>query len=175
MKKIIAIVLAIVMMAAISVPAFAAFDQSNKSAQITVSYGISEKYTLSVPADVDLTLDAETNAQQTLTASNVVIPANKKLVVSVTSTNTWNMLATDGSGNAAVPYTLKLDSSSNAIVDKTATILEVTPGSLNTAASGSVILNFATTGTSQSGKWADTLTFGLALDNYTAPTPEEGE
>ena len=180
MKKIIAIVLAIVMMAAISVPAFAAEQVSTfekgETGSMTVSYGIDESYTIGIPADIDFrTQDTFTN--QEVTASDVIIAAGKTLTVSVTSTYTWKMNP-DVASNTAVPYkvTYKLNDDQEATLttidgaaqetpSATAVVLTAQPAEgLEDPVDVTTTMTFTCDGTSQAGSFSDTLTFTVAVE-----------
>ena len=78
-KRIIALVLALVMMVGVSMVAFAADDTK----YTTVSYTKDQSYTWSVPASI--TADGEVASNFNVTASNVYIADGKKLTISITS------------------------------------------------------------------------------------------
>lgn len=78
MKKIIALAIAIVMMAALAVPAFAAWTDDRSST--TVNYSVGESYTITVPASVSV--DGEAG---TITAAEVNLLANRQVTVTVAS------------------------------------------------------------------------------------------
>ena len=114
MKKFLALALAIVMMAAIAVPAFAAptrLDQGltpdeTKSATATVTYGVNKTYTVTVPDAV--AFPAAGNAiTADVSAEAVVIPGSQKLVVSVASAA--GSYTVPNSGDPGVTYDAKVE------------------------------------------------------------------
>lgn len=127
MKKTLALILAIVMMAALAVPAFAAPTPevagvtSEEAVTSTgndckVTYGVAQTYTISLPTAINFAVDTDLTAPNTQTCvisvSKLVISGGKKLVVTMDSTNEgedanvngWNMLAANC---APVTYTVK--------------------------------------------------------------------
>ena len=200
MKKILALALAIVMMAAIAVPAFAAptsLDQGDnpnedKSATTTVTYGVNKTYTVTVPDAVAFGTSKATTAE--VSAADVVIPGNEQLVVSVVSaagryqvpnssviydTQTddakvaWTMVEETKNGSNAVPYSVYVGAAgaqekpqdAEALTNDAGTVLTVNSSTnQGQAATGGAKLFFETAGTNQSGRYIDTLTFTVALD-----------
>ena len=132
MKKFLALALAIVMMAAIAVPAFAAptsLDQGanpdeTKSATATVTYGVNKTYTVTVPDAVAFPTDGTNAITADVSAEDVVIPGSQKLVVSVASAAgsytvpnsdpevtydakvEWTLVEVTKNGSNAVPYSV---------------------------------------------------------------------
>lgn len=125
MKKIFALALAIVMMMAIALPAFAtniesddtskatgatadhiygsltesAADSNDVDDEVIIKYGVYQEYVITIPADVNFGyLSEETNRYETtrtVSASDVVINGKEYLVVKVTSANAWQMVDQD--------------------------------------------------------------------------------
>lgn len=63
-------------------------EVSNKtisSGTVEVTYGASESYTVTIPADITLTANQESDIE--ISASDVVIPYGNELTVSISSTN----------------------------------------------------------------------------------------
>ena len=120
MKKIFALALVIVMMAAISIPAFAEEVATNTitgnagdtyADQTYVSYGVDQTYTVVIPAAIEVnksTLKAECPVK----IMDVCIPANQKIKLSVTSKNepdgdnVWQLEEKGATGATPVPYTV---------------------------------------------------------------------
>ena len=177
MKKIIALVVALVMMAAMAVPAFAAEftdDVVNNAGGTTITYGATQAYTVTVPAN--FTLAANTDTTATLSVSNYMISATKVLKISVDSENkdtvknTWQLVevlqegASELTGAANVPYTIKVGGES--IVPNSAVVLTLKTANGQNGADGEQvdsILTFNTAGTSQVAKFQDTITFSVAI------------
>ena len=165
MKKIIALVVAIVMMAAMAVPAFAAFKDDK--ATTTVKYGVNETYVVVVPSEITMNKEQDSNAasgSNTITISaGYKIPAGKSVWVSVDSDNYadgWYMDNTDSTGSADnLGYTLKAGETD--IVAETP-FMEAKAGVTTDAVV--VTLNCATLGTDQAGTYEDVLTFSANVD-----------
>ena len=187
MKKIIALVVAVLMMAAIAVPAFAAWDTEFNTVgagnTTEVIFGVTEGYTIKIPQTVNFEGLA---ASATIVASSVKIPGNKALQVTVSSTqydkgedeavstdDTW-VLEDRGDASDDVPYMITVGG--NNVVSGSTIVLEVlssdTLTDLDDVTSGttkSATLSFTTEGTSQVGDYRDVLTFAAALGTPTAP------
>lgn len=158
MKKIIALVIAILMMAAIAVPAFA-LDQNTTAGNVTVTYGVSDKYTVNIPSDVELGNKDAAVETSGVSASDVALTAGKKLTVTVASTNGWVVK----SGEASVAY--KMTYGSTDVSEGTAVVLEVASGT----ATGSKAITFTRTAepTVAANNYSDTLTFTTAIVDIT--------
>ncbi len=185
MKKIIALILAVIMIAAMAIPAFAAdvsIDKDNKTGNVTVNYEMTQAYTITIPESIVLSDTAAKTLE--LSASGVKIPANKALTVTVVSANGYTVTDTTNAGNTAVAYTVKTNYKeftstgtvkeitlvNNDTVDATKNVALtcITATVIGTAGdSNSATLTFATAGTSQVGTYSDTLTFTASLENYT--------
>jgi len=193
MKKFLALALAIIMMAAIAVPAFAAtIDETTnpQTATTTVTYGVSQSYVVTVPDAVDF---AQGNTKTaTVSASEVVIPGNRKLQVAIASAAgeytvpnssvvydakvAWTMVENTKNGSAAVPYTVNLTRNKTGAEDadfenveklaNNGVVLTVLSNDADLA--GESTLYFDTIGTNQAGQYTDTLTFTVSLEVYTA-------
>ena len=211
MKKVLALALALVMMLAIAIPAFA--EEPNEGEAVVggaepepenvisqdftsetagtvgnskVEYGVSQAYTVTIPNTVSFTTLKDIPAE--VSASNVLLAGNEKLVVTVVSAKTfevagpktvnktaWTMVDTNGI-STPVDYWLALE----AQVDKATTakhvadngvVLEVLRAAGNNGvegATGSADLFFSTNGTAQEGTYEDRLTFNVAIAATTA-------
>ena len=109
MKKIIAIVMALVMMMAVTVPAFAAdiTKDSAQAGQATVATTTNETdatYTVSYPAAFTFAWD-DTNAQNANYTVTSQLPIGAKLKVSVVADNNGEMLSANAP-DYALEYTL---------------------------------------------------------------------
>ena len=180
MKKIIAIALVIFMMAAMAVPAFAASfvdDVVENAGGTTITYGATQAYTVTVPADFSLAANTDTKAN--ISVSNYMIATTKTLKISVNSVNaegdTWKLVEYVAEGaqstNAApVPYTIKVGETPilpNTQDDLTrAVVLTLDTASNGNGAAGEEVsseLTFNTAGTSQVAVFKDTITFSVAI------------
>lgn len=181
MKKIIALVIAILMMAAIAVPAMATkgYDETSTGEgynQSIVEFGVKAGYTITIPQKITfegLVGEAE------VTASSVVLAGNETLSVSVSSTQyqkqvegeespraAWVMTEVTGK-SAPVDYTIK---NGGVAVANNGVILTVTADDdltdtddVTSGYTDTVTLDLATPGTSQVGTYQDTLTFAVAV------------
>ena len=191
MKKTLALILAIVMMAALAVPAFAEtpVDEGVLSSETlvgegtkgcTVTYGVAQSYTVSLPTAINFAY-AENEQTATLIVNNFVINGSNKLVITMdsafdtTTVGGWEMRDVAG-GSTAVPYNVE-------VTGKTGDNVETTVGDVtnadtaNSAApsvvmevnsnvdgeAGSVTLMFTTEGTKQAGDYSDQITFAVSI------------
>ena len=148
MKKILAIIIAAVMIAACSVTAFA--ETTN------VSYDVQPSYTVAIPASVTLG-DAAVTAD--ITASDVILEGGKKIEVELTSASNTPSGSTFNAknGDSTVTYTITGDSAI-AIGDTVATF----------TADGSKTLTFSAADKSAAtaaGAHTETLTFTVKVES----------
>ena len=114
MKKLIALVIAIVMMAALAVPAFAADLTAAGTSNMTVSYTPGTTYTVTIPDSVAIGSKATVSV-----AANAVLPTGKQVKVTVspsgegtawvltsTASDTLNYTITKGEDTIAVGGTV---------------------------------------------------------------------
>ena len=146
MKKLLAIILAALMIAACSVTAFAA-DTT------TVTYEVQPTYTVSIPAAVTLS-DADVTAD--ITASDVVIETGSQITVKLTAASNTASGSTFNAknGDSTVAYTITADSAV-AVGDTVATF----------TADGSKTLTFSAadkSATTIAGEHTETLTFTIS-------------
>lgn len=126
------------------------------SQDVTVSYGVAGGYELVIPEDVSFDNNSLTVIGN-VTASNVIIDANKKLQVTISSLNNWKLL----NGGSAIGYQVTKNSS---VLSNGAVVLEVLSG----ASSGTASLTFSTTeakiaAATMSGAHEDKITFSAAV------------
>ena len=171
MKKIFALLLAIVMMAAISVPVFAAEldgsdDESALASTTKVTYGVDQKYTVTIPDTISIDKTTRKGSGD-VTVSDVYIPAGKNIKISVTSSteptgsNAWELKdsATSGAKADNVGYTVT-EGTSNVLV-RGATFL--TAASAATFEPVTKTLNIEVNQTMQVAIYEDYLTFSVAV------------
>ncbi len=157
MKKLLSFVLAAMMLCSVSVATFATnLNEGNNVGAITVSYGVSEGYVVTIPADVII---STAGVESILSASSVLIPDGKTLTVSVTSENNYNLEY----ANSQIPYTILVDETEQ--TNATFTALSVVSGTT----SDSVTMVFKTTDeniakATKSGNHTDTLTFTCTIN-----------
>ena len=193
MKKILALVLAIIMMAAIAVPAFAedpvredrtqvenfvgdADNTETVSPDVKVTYGVAQTYTLSIPADVALEdytnqggNDTNLNnlrATASIGATNVKINGKETLTVTATSKNSWKLVDENGK-STAVDYALKMSATESnyaALVDNTVLTVATPTGNNGIVGNtGTSHLEFTSKGTAQEGIFSDIITFNVVI------------
>ena len=157
MKKLLSIVLAAVLLCSVSVTALAGgLNEENNVGSITVSYGVSESYVVTIPANIAI---STTGVESTLSASSVLIPDGKTLTVTATSQNSYNLEYT----NSKIPYTVLVNGTKQ--TEATFTALSVVSGST----SGNATLVFKTTDediakATKSGDHTDVLTFNCTIN-----------
>ena len=154
MKKLLAIILAAVMISACSVTAFA--ETTN------VSYNVDPSYTVSIPAAVTL---GDSAVEADITASDVIMEDGKQVVVELTSASNTASGSTFNAknGDSTVTYTITGDEAI-AVGDTVATF----------TADGSKTLTFSAadkSGATVAGAHTETLTFGIAVENAAAANP----
>ena len=153
MKKILAIILAAVMIAACSVTAFA--ETTN------VSYNVDPSYTVSIPAAVTL---GDSAVEADITASDVILEGGKKIAVELTSASNTASGSTFNAknGDSTVTYTITGDKAI-AVGDTVATFM----------ANGSKTLTFSAADKSAAtvaGAHTETLTFDISVESTVTRT-----
>lgn len=157
MKKLLFLILAATLLYSISVTAWATdLNEGNNIGSITVSYGVSEGYVVTIPADVSI---STAGVESILSASSVLIPDGKTLTVSVTSENNYHLEHAD----SKIPYTILVDETEQ--TQTTFTALSIVSGTT----SGSATMVFKTTEekvaqATKSGNHTDTLTFTCTIN-----------
>ena len=170
MKKIFALILAIVMIASMSVVVFAE-DPTDKAAgpvggSTTLTYGVCQAYEVVIPGDQVFAGDDENGytATGTVEASGVKIAKGEKFTITVTSANSWKLVDTEGAGETAisdpVDYEAKVDGAS---IKTTGKVLELESTTEPAGNSGAKTITFTTAGTGQEGTYKDQLTFAVAI------------
>ena len=151
MKKLLAIIIAAVMIAACSVTAFA--ETTN------VSYNVDPSYTVSIPAAVTL---GDSAVEADITASDVILEGGKKIAVELTSASNTASGSTFNAknGDSTVTYTITGDEAI-AVGDTVATF----------TADGSKTLTFSAADKSAAtvaGAHTETLTFTVSVETSKA-------
>ena len=160
MKKIIALVIAILMMAAIAVPAFAGTYDPEGENTVEVKYTVDGGYVVTIIDAVTLGEKDATVAAGNVSVSNAILEEGKTLTVTVKSTNGFTV---NNSGSKTIAYSMTIGEG-EAITSGTdaKTVLTVESGT----ATGSVAVSFARTGdvpANVAGEFTDTLTFEVAV------------
>ncbi|MBR4868870.1 MAG: hypothetical protein IKU10_06915 [Clostridia bacterium] len=151
MKKLFAIVLAIAMMATLSVTAFAADYDSTGDKGMTVTYSVDPAYTVIIPTDV--TIDGNSTA---ISAENVVVEKGKYVAVTLADDNDFTVRTQQG---AELDYTVTANGENVAAGDE---ILVVNPtdGKIGTA---TVTFAIDESAIKYAGTYTGTATFTVAV------------
>lgn len=157
MKKLLALALALVMVLSLSVTAFAADinqDSDPKTGTTSVSYTVNPTYTVTIPASVTL---GET---VTVSASNVVVPKGKQLLVGIISNNDDDAFFVQTAEGEMLFYSVKKSGVSiNIMVGDP--VLKVNP---ENADNGSATLTFEEpTYVTYAGTYTGTVTFTVSV------------
>lgn len=161
MKKILAIVLAAVMIAACSVTAFAAEvnqDTTPPTGATNVTVSVAPSYTVTIPETVVLNeqQDGTYSNSAVITATNIRLNSGKVINVTMDS----DFLLENAQGAAALPYTLKINDTEKASGDTVATFS--TNADL-TFVQQSDTLQFTAEVPTYAGDYSDTVTFNIAI------------
>ena len=163
MKKVVSLALALVLVLAMGIPAFAADNGIQGGNTTEVKYTVSETYVVTIPSAVVFTGTTLTGTGD-VSASNVVLVNGHKLVVKMASANGFNLKNED----SAIAYTVKVGDSQTALSGSDAVeVLAVTCTNMEVA-SDTATLNFATTtaaigAATAAGDHTDTLTFSCEV------------
>lgn len=166
MKKIISLALAVMLITTMSVTAFAATIEG-ESGTVDVTYGVSESYTVTIPASTSLT---ENGVSMEVSTKDVVIPYGNQLTVSISSNNynegKWYLVDSANTSNK-LEYSMKNGEND---VASDSTILTVAAG---TTDEQKVTLTATLVGTATySGTYKDTLTFNVSVASASGSTTE---
>lgn len=190
MRKIIAIILAVVMLAAMSIPAFAAKtlkDDNNAKASDTVpvTYTSSQGYEVTIPdsfelndlgTGVDEKIDGYATGSGEVKATKAKINIGKKLVVTVASKDnpatgaSWNLKEANGEtyveNGVTIAYTITVDGNIKETSGLTqgGTVLSYTSSAAQWSDQVST-MTLKTAYTNQAGSFRDLLTFTAEVVN----------
>lgn len=159
MKKFITIVLAVLMIAATTVTAFAETQSTN------VTYEVSPTYTVTIPQSVTISSDTKTTTA-TISAENVVVANGKQVQVALTDTTkttggeSFALQTTEG---AEITYTVTKGDNTNVSIGDA--VLQVNP---KDADNGSATLTLtAPNSVTYAGTYTGTMTFTISLVDVT--------
>ena len=151
MKKLFALILAIVLMATMSVSAFAADYDTAGDKDMTVTYSVDPAYTVTIPTDVTIDGNAAT-----ISAQDVVVEKGKYVSVSLAADNDFTVKTTEG---AELTYTV---TANGADVAAGGEILAVNPADGKTG-SASVTFDIDESAIVYAGTYTGTATFTVAV------------
>ena len=100
MKKLFALLLAITMMATLSVTAFAADYDTTGDKGMTVTYSVAPAYTVTIPETVTIGADG---TEKTVSAEDVVVEKGQYVSVTLAENNNFTVKTTEG---AELTYTV---------------------------------------------------------------------
>ena len=153
MKKLFALLLAIAMMATLSVTAFAADYDTAGDKDMTVTYSVDPAYTVTIPETVTIGADG---TEKTVSAEDVVV--NKGQYVSVTLAADNNFTVTSGEG-ATLTYTVTKGGQPVAAGDE---ILAVNPADGKTG-TATITFDIDETKIQYAGTYTGSATFTIAV------------
>ena len=156
MKKVLTIVLAVAMVLSMGVCAFAAeVSTDGGTQQTTATYNEAQTFVVTIPSDIAVAKkDAQATAV-TVSAADVVIPADKTLKVTVSSENGWKIVSEEGGS-----FAYGLHVGAGEALAEGGEVLSVANG----IATGSASLTAKLTeNVTKSGTFTDNLTFTVKL------------
>lgn len=169
MKKIFSCVLCLAMMLSIGITAFAAdISTDGGSQEVTVTYGTSQGFVVSIPADIEIGEDGK--GQAVVSASNVMIPYLTTLRVKVSGSWGYEVDDVEGSwiltdkadSNNMLGYTIGISGYGNHVVDDS-TILAVRSGECHDSTKSTHLYFSMFSDVTKSGAYEDTLTFSVDI------------
>ena len=158
MKKLLALILAITMMATLSVTAFAADYDTTGNKGMNVTYSVAPAYTVTIPTDV--TIDGNST---TISAENVVVEKGKYVSVTLADDNDFTVRTQQG---AELDYTVTANGANVAAGDE---ILAVNP---TDGEAGSATVTFAIdeSDIQYAGTYTGSATFTIAVKDVPVTT-----
>lgn len=151
MKKLFALLLAITMMATLSVTAFAADYDTAGDKGMNVTYSVAPAYTVTIPTDV--TIDGNST---TISAEDVVVEKGKYVSVSLAADNDFTVATAEG---AELTYTV---TANGANVAAGGEILAVNPADGKTG-TATVTFDIDESAIQYAGTYTGTATFTVAV------------
>ena len=151
MKKLFALILAIAMMATLSVTAFAADYDTAGDKGMTVTYSVAPAYTVTIPTDV--TIDGNST---TISAEGVVVEKGQYVSVTLAADNNFTVKTTEG---AELTYTVTKGGQPVAAGDE---ILAVNPADGKTG-TATITFDIDETAIQYAGTYTGSATFTIAV------------
>ena len=151
MKKLFALILAITMMATLSVTAFAADYNTTGNKGMNVTYSVPEFYYVTIPTDV--TIDGNST---TISAEDVVVEKGQYVSVTLAADNNFTVKTTEG---AELTYTVTKDGENVAKGDE---LLAVNPASADNG-SANITFDIDESAIQYAGTYTGSATFTIAV------------
>ena len=151
MKKLFALLLAITMMATLSVTAFAADYDTTGDRGMTVTYSVAPAYTVTIPTDV--TIDGNST---TISAEGVVVEKGQYVSVTLAAENNFTVTTAEG---ATLDYTVTANGANVAAGDE---ILAVNPADGKTG-TATVTFDIDESAIKYAGTYTGTATFTISV------------
>ena len=158
MKKLFALLLAIAMMATLSVTAFAADYDTTGDKEMTVTYSVAPAYTVTIPTDV--TIDGNST---TISAEDVVVEKGKYVSVSLAADNDFTVATAEG---AELTYTVTANGENIAAGGE---ILAVNPADGKTG-TATVTFDIDESAIQYAGTYTGTATFTISVKDAPVTT-----
>lgn len=156
MKKVLTIVLAVAMVLSMGVCAFAAEVSTDGGTQdTTATYTEGQTFVVTIPSDIAVAKKGAQATPVTVSAADVVIPADKTLKVTVTSKNSWTVKSPEGGS-----FAYGLHVGEGEALANNGEVLSVVNG---TATGNASLTAKLTEEVTKSGTFTDTLTFTVKL------------
>ena len=141
-----------------------ATSNPNPTDTTTVKLYLSQEYTITIPDEISL--DYGVSVTNSLSVSNLVMPANKVLIISAESENDWSVKSLESGSTATLTYDMdvtrtshnpvKCDSSKSGAIDIYRAYMDQTndPATLTFTLTGDVV---------EMGNYEDTITFSVSV------------
>ena len=153
MKKLFALLLAITMMATLSVTAFAADYDTAGDKDMTVTYSVDPAYTVTIPETVTIGADG---TEKTVSAEDVVVKKGQYVSVTLAENNNFTVKTTEG---ATLTYTVTANGEAVAAGGE---ILAVNPADGKTG-TATITFDIDETAIQYAGSYTGTATFTIAV------------
>ena len=160
MKKLFAVILAVTLMATMSVTAFAADYDTAGNKGMTVTYSVAPAYTVTIPETV--TVGAE-GTSATVSAADVVVEKGKYVSVTLADGNDFTVTTAEG---ASLTYTVTANGENVAAGGE---ILAVNPADGNTGAA-TITFDIDESDIKYAGTYTGTATFTVAVKDVPVTT-----
>ena len=154
MKKLLALILAIALMATLSVTAFAEEYDTTGDKSMTVTYAVAPSYIVTIPGEI--TIGADGTSTDTIKAENVVVNKGQYVSVSLDEENGFTVTTQEG---ASLTYTVTANGETLAAGDE---ILAVNPADGKTG-TASITFDIDESAIQYAGTYTGTVIFTVAV------------